>query len=171
MTVAIAVFVFYLAAATVSVLAFWVLQIRFGDTSDLDPNSFLVRKVAGKRLGKRCDAVAAAEHQTPQIARHDESSVETIKPISQYEASVDFYGQIPIIRVPSSVKSAPQELVDQVIQEYGQNLVRYKELIKTVTAAIASYEESKQEETFRPPYQDYPQLNEKGMLLGREPRS
>ncbi len=55
---ALLAFCFYLVLAAMSLLVFWILQIRYGHVADLDPNDFLVRWFAKKK---------AATHEAPMV--------------------------------------------------------------------------------------------------------
>lgn len=63
MLTAALVFLFYFALATFAVLTFWIVQIRFGSTDDLDPATFLVRV-----FGKKSAAITSSKKpvESPQ---------------------------------------------------------------------------------------------------------
>jgi len=52
MILAFLVFVLYFAIGLVAVLGLWALKIRYGNSSDLDPESFLVRWLRTESLPK-----------------------------------------------------------------------------------------------------------------------
>lgn len=69
MLYALLVLLFYSVVAGAAVLLFWAAQIRFGDVSDLDPNSFLVRILRKKRI---LEPLSGFDSQIPQANVEEE---------------------------------------------------------------------------------------------------
>ena len=65
MLTALTVFAFYLLIGAATMLAFWAIQVRFGDASDLDPDNLLVKVLSKRRVElKSFDLVVTADDDT-----------------------------------------------------------------------------------------------------------
>jgi hypothetical protein len=145
MIIAVLIFVSYLAAASIAVFGFWVMQIRFGDVSDLDPNSPLVRAFAKKK-------------KEPVIAYSSEPERAIKSEINSLLRRKFYGGGLPMRAemLKGTIEHLTQSRLDQHrrvlanpapdYSEMSEKHERYSEIVEAVRKALELHDQAKRQD-------------------------